>query len=71
MSRSRSISLTRLLLLMFIVGSALYFVPQTLASIFGTVRGIVHDVQHRPIPGAQIELSAKQSDWRRTAVSSR
>ena len=30
--------------------------PQAQASIFGTVRGIVHDVQHRPIPGARVEL---------------
>jgi len=39
------------------------------AGIFGTVRGIVHDVQHRPIQGAQIELHAKQTDWKRSAVT--
>jgi len=43
--------------------------PDAFASIFGTVRGIVHDAQHRPIQGAQIELRAKQSDWQRSAVS--
>src|SRR4029077_13475703 len=43
--------------------------PGVFASIFGTVRGIVHDAQHRPIAGARIELSAKQSDWQRSAVS--
>src|SRR5215813_2566083 len=39
------------------------------ASIFGTVRGIVHDVQHHPIQGAQVQLHAKQSDWQRSAVT--
>jgi hypothetical protein len=33
-----------------------------LASIFGTVQGIVHDPQHRPIAGAHIELHAITSD---------
>jgi hypothetical protein len=31
------------------------------ASIFGTVQGIVHDPQHRPIAGAHIELHALHS----------
>src|SRR5690349_6089362 len=39
------------------------------AGIFGTVRGIVHDVQHRPISGAHLLLQAKQSDWKREAVT--
>lgn len=39
------------------------------AGIFGTVRGIVHDVQHRPIQGAHVELSAKQTDLKRSAVT--
>ena len=46
-----------------------YFSPEARASIFGTVRGIVHDTQHRPIEGARIELRAKLSDWQRSAVS--
>lgn len=36
------------------------------ATIFGTVRGIVHDPQHRPIAGATVELKAATSDWRQT-----
>jgi len=35
------------------------------ATIFGTVRGIVHDLQHRPIDGAQVTLRAKYSDWQK------
>jgi Carboxypeptidase regulatory-like domain/TonB-dependent Receptor Plug Domain len=34
-----------------------------LASIFGSVRGIVHDPQHRPIQHARITLKAQNSDW--------
>ncbi len=33
------------------------------AEIFGTVHGIVHDPQHRPIPDADVELKAQHSDW--------
>lgn len=33
------------------------------ASIFGSVRGIVHDPQHRPIQGAHVTLKARNSDW--------
>src|SRR5207248_4914311 len=36
------------------------------ASIFGVVRGIVHDPQHRPIAGAAVTLKAADSDWSRT-----
>jgi hypothetical protein len=32
------------------------------ASIFGTVQGVVHDPQHRPIQGARLTLKAKSSD---------
>ena len=44
-------------------------VPVVLAGIFGTVRGIVHDSQHRPIEGANVALRSTQSDWHREAVS--
>src|SRR5437879_453696 len=33
------------------------------ATIFGTVRGIVHDSQHLPVPGATVTLKAQDSDW--------
>jgi hypothetical protein len=39
------------------------------ASIFGSVRGIIHDPQHRPIQGAQITLKARNSDYTRSATS--
>ncbi|MGO9540614.1 MAG: carboxypeptidase regulatory-like domain-containing protein, partial [Terriglobales bacterium] len=34
-----------------------------LATIFGSVRGIVHDPQHRPVQGAMVMLKAQNSDW--------
>jgi outer membrane receptor for ferrienterochelin and colicin len=34
-----------------------------LATVFGTVRGIVHDPQHRPISGVKIILADKTSDY--------
>ncbi len=33
------------------------------ATIFGSVRGIIHDPQHRPIQGAMVMLKAKSSEW--------
>ena len=33
------------------------------ATVFGTVRGIVHDPQHRPIAGAQVTLKSATSEW--------
>jgi len=33
------------------------------ATIFGSVRGIVHDPQHRPLQGAMVMLRANSSDW--------
>src|SRR5690349_3234822 len=36
------------------------------ATIFGSVRGIIHDPQHRPVQGAMVMLRAKSSDWSKT-----
>ena len=33
------------------------------ATVFGSVRGIVHDPQHRPVPGAQVTLKSQSSDF--------
>src|SRR5262249_15994749 len=56
--------------LLVLVGFFLFRpLPAVRASIFGTVRGIVHDAQHRPSEGARVELRAAQSDWKRSAVT--
>jgi outer membrane cobalamin receptor len=49
---------------------ALLFLPFTgaaLATVFGTVRGIVHDPQHRPVSGIQVVLKARRSEFTLTA----
>jgi outer membrane receptor for ferrienterochelin and colicin len=39
------------------------------AVIFSTVKGVVHDPQHRPVPGAVVTLKAQQSDWTQTTTT--
>jgi outer membrane receptor protein involved in Fe transport len=39
------------------------------AAATGTLRGVVHDPQHRPVPGATIVIAAVRSEWRQTLVS--
>jgi hypothetical protein len=50
---------------------AVFFLFATVAgaTIFGTVRGIVHDPNHRPIEGAQVMLRAQASEWSQTTQS--
>src|SRR5712664_967390 len=50
----------RLLALLF------FLVVPALATIFGTVRGIVHDPQHRPVADATVALKAKSSEYTQT-----
>ena len=47
----------RLAVVVFFLGAAAF------ATIFGSVRGVVHDPQHRPIQGAHLTLKAQNSDW--------
>jgi outer membrane cobalamin receptor len=39
------------------------------ATIFGSIRGIVHDPQHRPISGASVTLKATSSDWTKSGAT--
>ena len=46
------------------VGGTLLLLAATLsATIFGTVRGLIHDPQHRPVSGAQVTLRSADSDF--------
>ncbi len=36
------------------------------ANVYGAIRGLVHDPQHRPVQGAMVMLKAKASDWAKT-----
>jgi hypothetical protein len=33
------------------------------AAVFGTVRGVVHDPDHRPVPDAQVLVKSASSDY--------
>src|ERR1700689_3127339 len=33
------------------------------ANVYGAIRGVVHDPQHRPIQNTMVMLKAKSSDW--------
>ena len=39
------------------------------ASVVGSVRGVIHDPQHRPVQDAMVMIKAKASDWASTANS--
>jgi outer membrane cobalamin receptor len=39
------------------------------ATIFSTVKGVVHDPQHRPVPGAAVTVKARQADWAQTTTT--
>jgi len=52
-----------------LAGVCLLSTASAFAAIFSTVKGVVHDAQHRPVPGASITIKAQQSDWTKTATS--
>src|SRR5208337_4104375 len=56
--------MSRRILLMFC--GAMLFAGPAWATVFGTVRGIVHDPQHRPIPGVEVVLKAENSEYSQT-----
>ena len=52
--------------LFLFVSCLLLFVPLVRATIFGNIRGIVHDPQHRPIAGVDVTLKSSTSAWTQT-----
>lgn len=53
-----------LLLAAFLASSVAAF-----AGMFGAVRGVIHDPEHRPVQGAMVMIKAKASDWSASANS--
>ena len=52
------------------VGAALILFATSLsATIFGSVSGLIHDPQHRPVQGAKVTLSGSDSNWSQAAIS--
>src|SRR5256885_16940174 len=39
------------------------------ASIFGSVSGLIHDPQHRPVQGVRVVLRGETSEWSKLASS--
>src|SRR5438445_2958644 len=52
-----------------LLGGLLVFAATLNATIFGSVRGLIHDPQHRPVAGAQVTLRSADSNWSKTVVS--
>jgi outer membrane cobalamin receptor len=52
-----------------LVGLFLIVAVPAFATIFSTVKGVVHDPQHRPVPGATVTIKARQADWARTTTT--
>ncbi len=50
-----------------LLGSVLLLAIAASATIFGSVRGLIHDPQHRPVQRAQVVIRAVDSDWSRSA----
>jgi hypothetical protein len=62
MSLKMRLGLMAVILVLAVCAVILFSVP-TKAEIFGTVHGIVHDPQHRPVQDAMVDLKAQRSDW--------
>src|ERR1041384_3458313 len=52
-----------------LISSLLLVAAPAFASIFGSVQGLIHDPQHRPVKGAQVTIHSVNSDWRKTVSS--
>jgi outer membrane receptor protein involved in Fe transport len=49
--------------------SLLFFALVASATIFGSVHGLIHDPQHRPVQDAKVTLRSTTSDWSQSTVS--
>ena len=49
--------------------AALLAPAQIFASVFGTVKAIVHDPQHRPVQGAQVEVQSRTSAFKTSGTT--
>ena len=56
---------------LLVSGGLLLFAAAAGATVFGSVRGIVHDPQHRPVEGSTVTIGAKAGEWSQTATTNR
>ena len=47
----------------------LFVAVSSWATVYGTVRGVVHDPQHRPVYEFQVTLKARNSEYQQTALT--
>ena len=52
---------------LLLAASFLLCVSPARATVFGNVRGIVHDPQHRPVANASVQIKSATSDWSQSA----
>jgi hypothetical protein len=64
MNRIKVISWVSILFAASMLGAAPCF-----ATIFGSVHGVVHDPQHRPVQDAMVMLKSKSSDWNKSVTT--
>jgi len=48
---------------LLLAAALLVYAQPARATVFGSVRGIVHDPQHRPVAGASVLLKSATSEW--------
>src|ERR1035437_6237170 len=54
---------------LFISISFFLFPPAVWATVFGSIRGVVHDPDHRPVKGARVVVKSSSSDYAQTAAT--
>ena len=52
---------------LFLVALATALTGGVIATVIGSVRGVVHDPQHRPMSGAHVTLQANNSAYKQEA----
>jgi outer membrane receptor protein involved in Fe transport len=52
-----------------IISLPLFSCLAAMASVFGTIKAIVHDPQHRPVQGAQVEVQSRTSDFKTSSTT--
>jgi Carboxypeptidase regulatory-like domain/TonB dependent receptor/TonB-dependent Receptor Plug Domain len=52
--------------ILLLLAIAVLSIGVAFATVFGTVRGVVHDPQHRPVADASVIIKSATSDWKQT-----
>ncbi|MGB7333599.1 MAG: carboxypeptidase regulatory-like domain-containing protein, partial [Terriglobales bacterium] len=47
----------------------LFITPAAFANVYGAIRGVVHDPQHRPIQNTMVMLKSKSSEWAKSVTT--